>query len=107
MINIVQGEDRTIVLTFKKDGAPFDLSAATEIVARFPAANGGVIEKKKSDDEIVITDGPAGTAAVILDNVDTVALLAGEKQTFQVAVDFTDDKRIFQVKKILNVLRPL
>ena len=73
---IVQGEDKdlAIKLTDKVAKQPFDISAATEIVAIFLNTDNTFLEKKLSTSGIALINGALGQLKVILSAAETAAL---------------------------------
>lgn len=106
VVELVQGDDKTLTLRFYVNGEPMDLSGTTEIEARLPGANFAV-SKKLSNSEIAIISPNGGKVAVILNDSDTVMLKVGEKQGFEVLVDIGQVRRIFQFEKALTVKKRL
>ncbi len=106
MINIVQGEDRLIVLSFSKDGGAYSLAGATEVTVRFPGTN-GLVEKLLSDNDVEIIDAPGGIMHVTLDNDDTAGLKVKRYQTIEVEIAIGPSTRIFQIERALNVARKI
>lgn len=88
---IIQGETRSIALRIANgDGTPYNLTAVTEVRARFRKANGNYLEKTINgpDAGVAIVDAVSGRILVSLPSDDTSALRLGDRQDFSVVIEF-------------------
>lgn len=114
-IEIVQGEDRVLSLTFADDdGNRFDLTTATEIVASFGQDDGTALTKQLTDivviqppsttpGGIVLVSGPGGQITVDLTSTDTASLKAVDRGDFEVVITLPTGDRIVQFLDKLTV----
>jgi hypothetical protein len=107
MINIIQGEDKTLALTINKTSGPYDLTSATEIILKFPTQSGTPLEKKLSNASLSITNAALGKISVPLSDTNTNTLRPEENQGIELYIDVGASRRIFQIKEILNVYRAM
>jgi len=104
-VEIVRGEDRTILVKIKSsDGEPHDLTAATEISAVFKNSDASTTTKLLSTAGIAIVGSPLlGHIDITLTDAETLLLGAGTLG-FEVEIDEGADKRIVQLLKSLTVV---
>ncbi len=89
MINIVKGEDKTILVTLQG----LDISTASENTVIFSTKPS--VEKTLTDAAVVVTDGTGGQFNVTLSDADTALLVEG-KRMLEVVIDYADNRKIFQ-----------
>jgi hypothetical protein len=103
-IEIIQGEDREFDLTL--DGV--DLSDFTEVEVRLEKDDGTVLSLLESASQVVVESEDRGDLKVILTDVQTTDLKAGDDQDMEVKVTYADTTiDIVQIKKRLNVVARL
>lgn len=83
---IDQGEDKNIDVNLVDADLDevVDLTAATEIEARFKKSDGTVLTKTMTGAAISVLSIAGGKVRIALSEADTASLLVGEKQTFEV-----------------------
>lgn len=103
---IIQGMDITldIYLTQEVDGieTPFDLTSNSEITASFVGTSSNQTVTKTGTEISVVGDATLGHIQVVLSDTVTAAMKIG-KQPFEVAVDISTTKTIFQFLKKIDV----
>lgn len=106
-LTLVRNEDATIPFTLIKARdtfVPLDISAATEIVARFVKEDGTKLEKTMTSGAVVIVNGPAGQGTVSVAQADTKILQVSERANMEIQVQFgAAPYRIVQIRGKLNV----
>ena len=103
---VVQGESRTVPVTLllsNKDFKTFDITGATEIVARFPGQNSNFIDVTLTGAGITIVNAVGGSIDITLTTTTTEALNVGERQNFEVVITLPTQVRIAQIIGRLNV----
>lgn len=105
---IIQGRDITldVYLTQEIDGVetPFDLTSNTEITACFVGTSSNQTVTRVAGSEITVIGGDTlGHINIVLSDTVTNAMKEG-KQPFEVSVDISTTKTIFQLLKKINVL---
>ena len=103
-LRVVQGEERTLPLRIERsNGASFSLTGVTEITARFKNTDGTVLSKTLTSGAIVVVDAPAGRYTVLLSEIETAALRAGDRQSFTVEFLFGTVLRRVNYTRALTV----
>lgn len=105
-VEIHKGEDKVLVFTIreKESGDAIDLTTALLSVVTFQGETSDVIKIQGSG--VTITDGPKGKMQVVLSEVDTALLKAGNNLDFKVKYDIGTNTTIKKVKRKLNVIDP-
>lgn len=99
MINVIQGADKVVNLSFEQGGAAYSLSGVTAMRVFFP----GAIVKTLASGAVAIISASGGTAEVTLSNADTTAMTAGQSQSIEVEVTAGADIKIIPLRNVLNV----
>jgi len=108
VVKIIQGQDKTFRVKLRdKNGDPYDLTSNTEISACFMKADGTVLTVTKTSTAIVVASLIKGFIDVSLTDAETILLAVGEKQDFQVCVDYGTVKRCSIAKQLLTVEQTL
>jgi hypothetical protein len=99
-IKVIRGEDRVFNIKFvnKTTNEPYDLSAITQISVKFNNAIGSTQAQltKTIGSGVVIVSTILGKIQVSLSDLDTTTLRIGERQNFEVTLDFGSTRRIVQ-----------
>lgn len=100
---IIQGEDRDITVKIKDgNGSDYDLTGAT-VLACFKKTDGTTLEVPTDGGSITIaTPNECGKVTISLTDVET-ALLAVDSKDFEIEIDKGAQKRIVQLKGVLDV----
>jgi hypothetical protein len=107
MVNIIQGEDKNIVIRIQEqDGDAYNLVNVTEMTACFKNADGTNLEKTQSSGAITIIDSAPqnGKIQVRLEEGETALLKKGDEQSMELVVDESGEKRILQFIGEINVI---
>jgi hypothetical protein len=75
---VIMGSDKSldIKLVSELSGDPFDMTAATEIMAILLNADGSFLERKMTTSGIVLVSGPGGHFQIVLTAANTTLLQA-------------------------------
>ncbi len=103
MINLIQGEDKTIQVTLSKASGYVDLTSATEITVKIPTKSGTPITKLKTTAAITVTSPTTGTFIFTLDDTETATLKVEDGQNWEITVDIGSNRKIYQVTDNLSV----
>jgi hypothetical protein len=101
---IIQGEDKTLVvnLTRQSNGAPFDLTNITAIVAGFLNADNTTLEKTLGSGVTIVSPPGAGQLQIALTPSDTAGLAPANGDAYgNVQLKLTDS-----TSKVTMVLLP-
>lgn len=107
MINLIQGEDKTISVQLKKTTGYVDLTSVTEISAKFKTATGTPLVKLLSTNGIAVTSAVNGLFDVTLSDTETATLTVGAAQDWEITVDIGSNRKVYQVLANLNVTAKL
>ena len=103
MLNIIQGEDKTFTVLFRKeDGRPFDLTGATEIKLCFPGTT-AVQEISLTGTEISVVNALLGEISATINDTKSALLKVGEQQTFEAVIDKGADRSKVKFTELLTV----
>ncbi|MGZ6477691.1 MAG: hypothetical protein ACXWQE_00235 [Bdellovibrionales bacterium] len=103
MINIIQGEDKSIAVVLAKTTGFVDLTLATEITVKFPTRAGDPLIKLLSLGDVVVTSAVGGAFSVTLSDTETAAMIAAASQSFEIIVDIGSNRKIYQSRESLTV----
>lgn len=109
-LDIWVGEYREIIAHLKdENGNALDISAATNVKARFKKTDGTVLEKTSNPAAgVTVLSGGGGKIKIILAVADTDVLKVEERGSFEVVVDFPSTQpRVIPFYKVLNVKKRL
>lgn len=110
MVSIIRGSDQPIqVQLFIQEGSCehkkfFDISGATEIVAKFLNQDGTFLEQKLTDTKIVIDDGPSGLLTINFDEAETASLKIGDCESMEMTITIGTKTYIYQFKEEIKVI---
>lgn len=108
MINIVQGEDKTVSVQLAKTSGYVDLTLVTEISVKIPTNSATPIEKKLTvASGVVVTSAVNGTFEFSLSKTETLTLKAESSQDWQITVDIGTNRKIYDVLSNMNVTAPI
>jgi hypothetical protein len=107
MINIIQGEDKNIIVKIQdSQGDAYDLSSVTEMTACLKNADGTSLEKTQTGGAITIVGSAPqnGKIQVRLEETETELLKKGEELDMELIIDESGEKRILQFIGEINVI---
>ncbi len=107
MINLIQGEDKTISVVLAKTTGFVNLTGATEITVKIPTRSGTPITKLKSTAGVVVTSAVGGAFEFTLDDTETATLVVADEQNWEITVDIGTNRKIYQVTDNLSVKAPI
>lgn len=97
MAVIIKGEDRTLTVELTdKDGEPLDVSAATEIIAKFCPDSGAVLLTRSLTGGQITVVNSLNKIAIDLATAFSATIREGEEEDFEVHVTIAGKLRIFQ-----------
>ena len=103
---IIKGSDDLlkVYLRTSKTLVPLDLTGNTEITACFIKDDSTALELTKTASDIaVVGDEKLGYIEITLNDTNTALLMAGEKLSFNVKVDYGTDRKIIDFKQSIDV----
>lgn len=102
-ITIIQGEDRTINLyVTDKSEKPFDLTGLTGAELRIVKTDGTALSKTLGSG-LTLISATAGHITAVLTDADTALVKVGERQSFDLVLDFGTTRRKVIFEKRLTV----
>jgi hypothetical protein len=109
---IIIGEDKTLTvrLTDASTKLPFDISAASEIIAIFSKNDATTLEKKLSTGGISILSGPGGALQILLSAADTSSLMpspAGGLSSVEIRITIAGKLTIILLENSISVISRL
>lgn len=103
MIEIFQGEDKTLTLTFKKGGVAYDLTGLTAAIVEFKKTDGTLLQKTNGAGVTVNSPATGGVLTVVLVKTTETDLLMAGDASFRVVLDFGSIRVIRIVRNSLIV----
>lgn len=102
-VTVIQGEDRTLNLyVTDKNDKPFDLTGLTAAELRIVKTDGTALTKTIGSGLTLVSAG-AGHISAVLTDADTALIKSGDKQTFDLVLDFGTTRRKVIFEKQLTV----
>jgi hypothetical protein len=96
MVDLIRGEDKTILLNFT---GTYNLTGVTALEVTFP----GPLVKSIGDG---VTVNSTTQAQVVLTNAETLAFASGIGLGLQLQIDKSSVRKIKQVDGVLNIFNP-
>jgi hypothetical protein len=113
MVSIIQGSDQPIqVQLFIEEGECstkkfFDITGASEIVAKFLNADGTLLEQELTNAKIVINDALSGLLTIVFEESETQALKIGDCESMEMTITIGTKTYIYQFKEEIKVIGSL
>jgi|ERR1017187_2765299 hypothetical protein len=115
-VTIVQGEDRVLIFQITEIDSSgnttyLDMTSATSVELRAPAASSGYVSFTMAASEIAITSAKLGEFSVSMSDIKTALLRVGSSQNAEVTINFatlpTLNIRIAQLLGAISVTAKL
>ncbi len=106
VLHIIKGSDREfcVRVVVQDTQEPFDLTGASEIRALFRKSDDSTLTKTMTSGAISIVSACVGKMKIILNEVDTASLKAGENQSFEVEIQIGSITSIVQFLEVFTVI---